>query len=107
MGREIKRVPLDFDFPINKSYHDAMWEKHRESCSENDCDHHVDTSPPKGEGWQLWQTVSDGPTTPVFKTAEELIDYMCQPDPEYEARNARFGGMGPAPWSKGWDRAAS
>lgn len=36
--------------------------------------------PPTGEGWQLWETVSEGsPITPVFKTPEELIDFMCQP----------------------------
>lgn len=33
--------------------------------------------PPTGEGWQLWQTVSEGgPVTPVFKTAEGLVDYL-------------------------------
>lgn len=35
--------------------------------------------PPEGDGWQLWQTVSDGPISPVFSTADELIDWMCQP----------------------------
>lgn len=30
--------------------------------------------PPAGEGWQVWETVSDGsPITPVYATAEELI----------------------------------
>jgi hypothetical protein len=34
-------------------------------------------SPPEGEGWQLWEHVSEGsPVTPVFSTAEELIDYL-------------------------------
>lgn len=34
--------------------------------------------PPTGEGWQLWQTVSDGgPVTPVFKTPESLINYLA------------------------------
>jgi hypothetical protein len=33
--------------------------------------------PPEGEGWQVWETVSEGsPITPVFATAEELIDYL-------------------------------
>lgn len=32
--------------------------------------------PPKGEGWQLWETVSEGsPITPVFPTAEALVKY--------------------------------
>lgn len=32
---------------------------------------------PVGEGWQVWETVTEGsPVTPVFATAEELIDYL-------------------------------
>jgi hypothetical protein len=38
------------------------------------------TDPPKGEGWQLWQTVSEGsPISPVFATAEELARWMTTP----------------------------
>ena len=33
--------------------------------------------PPEGEGWQVWETVSDGsPVTPVFTTADALIEYL-------------------------------
>lgn len=33
--------------------------------------------PPTGEGWQVWETVSEGsPITPVFATAEGLIDHL-------------------------------
>ncbi len=33
-------------------------------------------NPPVGEGWQLWETVSEGsPITPVFTTPEELARY--------------------------------
>jgi hypothetical protein len=33
--------------------------------------------PPVGEGWQLWETVSEGsPITPVFATPEELARFM-------------------------------
>jgi hypothetical protein len=36
------------------------------------------TPPPTGDGWQLWETVSEGsPVTPVFATAEELIDHLA------------------------------
>lgn len=32
---------------------------------------------PTGEGWQLWQTVSEGgPVTPVFPTAAELVNHL-------------------------------
>jgi hypothetical protein len=33
--------------------------------------------PPEGEGWQLWETVSEGsPISPVFPTKETFIDYL-------------------------------
>lgn len=33
--------------------------------------------PPAGEGWQLWEIVSDGsPVSPVFATAEELAHWL-------------------------------
>jgi len=35
------------------------------------------TEPPTGEGWQLWETVSEGsPQSPVFATAEELARWL-------------------------------
>ncbi len=35
------------------------------------------TPPPTGEGFQMWQTVSEGsPISPVFATARELADYL-------------------------------
>jgi len=37
------------------------------------------TEPPTGEGYQLWETVSEGsPITPVFATAEELAHWMTE-----------------------------
>lgn len=34
--------------------------------------------PPSGEGWQLWETVSEGsPVSPVFATAEELAQHLA------------------------------
>lgn len=36
--------------------------------------------PPVGDGWQLWQTVSEGsPISPVFATPEELARWMVTP----------------------------
>jgi hypothetical protein len=38
------------------------------------------TEPPEGEGWQLWETTSEGsPVSPVFATAEALADW-CEPN---------------------------
>lgn len=105
MGREIKRVPLDFVFPIDGSYNDAKWDQHCAECSKADHDDcEVDTDPPKGEGWQLWQTVSDGPVTPVFETPEALIDYMNEPVPP--AKRPRYApeAYPKMPWAQGWRR---
>lgn len=39
------------------------------------------TDPPRGEGWQLWETVSEGsPISPVFATDEGLAAWMSDPD---------------------------
>lgn len=36
--------------------------------------------PPKGTGYQIWETVSEGsPISPVFATPEELADWMAEP----------------------------
>lgn len=35
------------------------------------------SDPPQGEGWQLWETTSEGsPVTPVFESAEDLGAYL-------------------------------
>lgn len=39
------------------------------------------SEPPEGEGWQLWETVSEGsPMSPVFATADELAGWMSDPE---------------------------
>ena len=36
------------------------------------------TEPPTGDGWQIWETVSEGsPITPVFATAEALAEHYA------------------------------
>jgi len=38
------------------------------------------TKPPAGEGWQLWETVSEGsPISPVFEIADGLAAWMSSP----------------------------
>lgn len=38
------------------------------------------TSPPTGEGWQMWETVSEGsPVSPVFPDAEGLAQWLTTP----------------------------
>jgi len=37
-----------------------------------------ETEPPAGEGWQLWETVSEGsPVSPVFPTPEALATWLA------------------------------
>jgi hypothetical protein len=102
MGREIKRVALDFDWPLNKVWRGYLLPQAR--CPEcgylpddngepippetgppkPDCEtcygdtHRPKEEPPGGEGWQVWETVSEGsPITPVFPTPEALVDHLC------------------------------
>lgn len=89
MGRELKRVPLDFDWPLNKIWYGYLYHLCSEDCS--GCKHYAklkqlkiksygcpdfNNDPPKGVGYQLWETTSEGsPISPVFKTIEELAKY--------------------------------
>lgn len=114
MGRELKRVPFDFNFPLGK-----IWEGYSPSLEKfksiegivkqvpeilqyqgnvcNECDKKFNNcyedaryciwynedlrklwcyEPPKGDGYQLWETTSEGsPKSPVFKTLEELCEW--------------------------------
>ena len=64
MGREVMRVPLDFDHPRNKVWTGYLGRKRKD--------------PPKGEGWQMWETTSEGsPMSPVFSTPEELAHWLA------------------------------
>jgi hypothetical protein len=62
------------------------------------------TEPPAGDGWQLWETVSEGsPISPVFASAEDLARWMTRnrctvdgPMGSYEAA-LRFVQAGWAP----------
>lgn len=103
MGREVNRVPLGFVFPLGEAYREHAFEQHRMTCDSKDEDHEECGDdfwlPPQGEGWQLWQTVSDGPITPVFDTAEKLIAWMCRP-PETDF-DKRF------PSGSGWSRKSA
>jgi hypothetical protein len=101
MGRLLKRVPLDFDYPIGK-----VWVGYliKPAYCVNDCDlckkyakikgiekesdipncprfndYYLpknDFEPPKGEGYQLWENTTEGsPKSPVFQTLDELCEW--------------------------------
>jgi len=95
MSRQIYRVPLDFNHPLEETWPgflDSGMAKcakcrarpkagsnfvRREDCQECFGYGLVDVDPPSGEGWQVWEKVSEGsPVTPVFPTAEALAKYL-------------------------------
>lgn len=64
MGREVKRVPMDFPWEIGEVWKGYLADEIYE--------------PPTGEGWQMWETTSEGsPMSPVFKTPEELAHWLA------------------------------
>lgn len=86
MGRELRRVPLDFDWPINKIWFGYLNHPCNGEC--DDCKHYAklkglkfrkygcpdfELDPPEGEGYQLWETTTEGsPISPVFASCVEL-----------------------------------
>lgn len=48
------------------------------------------SEPPAGDGYQLWETVSEGsPISPVFSTPEELADWLVEsPDYKWERNDS-------------------
>jgi hypothetical protein len=54
--------------------------------------------PPAGEGWQMWETVSEGsPVTPVFPTEEELVWHLVVEQGHSERGARAFVKSGWAP----------
>lgn len=92
MGREIKRVKLDFDWPIGKRWTGYLILTCTDICEDCHkfakivglpykegltCPQFPDFEPPKGEGYQLWEDTSEGsPMSPVFETPEALADWL-------------------------------
>jgi len=82
MGREVKRVALDFDWPWGEIYAGFLCPHWPDACDPDveckDCaTGWKPTEPPAGPGWQLWETVTEGsPITPVFATQEGLVQHL-------------------------------
>ena len=107
--RTVKRVPMDFDYPLNKVWY-GYYLKPQLCLSKDDtnvcgqcmafaksigikqeeygCPNLEEffedkleaflatCEPPEGEGYQLWETTSEGsPVSPVFATLEELCSW--------------------------------
>lgn len=106
MGRELKRVPMNFDAPLNEIWKGYSIPKELlaafpvTSCADCTARHEHDPDfcqeeatsyciyynpawrslwhyePPTGEGFQLWETTTEGsPQSPVFASVEELADW--------------------------------
>ena len=97
MGRALKRVPLNFDWPLNKIWYGYYSNYcHDSDYSAGGCDNckrfatlkgialtsygcpdfEPFLGPPKGEGFQLWETTTEGsPVSPVFETLDELCEW--------------------------------
>ena len=62
------------------------------------------TAPPYGEGWQFWETVTEGsPQSPVFATQDELINWLVKNE-DYNRKYAKeFTDMGWAPSAIGYE----
>lgn len=62
MGRELKRVPLSFNWPLKK-----VWSGYEVTPN---------IEPPIGTGYQLWETTTEGsPISPVFDTLDALCEW--------------------------------
>lgn len=99
MGRKLMRVPLDFDYPIGKVWYGYFFVL---SFCQDNCDEckkyaeikkipinsygcpdfeafyniHLDVEPSEGEGYQLWETTTEGsPSSPVFESLEALCEW--------------------------------
>lgn len=102
MGRIVRRVPMAFDWPMNKiwpGYMLSIYGAIERYYPDEDADaltahfaqligcKHENVSdlaifhPPTGEGWQMWEDTSEGsPMSPVFATREELARWLANYD---------------------------
>lgn len=91
MGREIKRVSLDFDWPLGMPWkgfinpysnqNGEIYFNEKTKRLSNEWHENEKYEPPGGEGWQLWETVSEGsPISPVFGSPEELARWLTTND---------------------------
>lgn len=71
MGREVRRVPLDFDWPLKKEWEPEILYRGEQQETRS--------LPPEGPGWQMWENTSEfgSPISPVFKTPEDLARWLA------------------------------
>ena len=65
MGRILKRVPMDFPWPIGEVWDGYLKKPYKE--------------PPEGDGYQLWENTSEGsPISPVFDSLDKLCEWAAE-----------------------------
>lgn len=73
VGAECKRLGIDPECPTCKG-EGTIWDSPEDKKAAEEW---TLTDPPVGDGYQIWETVSEGsPISPVFLTPEELARYM-------------------------------
>lgn len=75
MGREVRRVPLDFEWAL-----DVVWDGFINPYDEGEPEHDTwtETPPPAGDAWQMWESTSEGsPMPPPFATPEALATWLA------------------------------
>jgi len=95
MSREVKRVPIDFCYPVGvvwAGYCNPFYWTHTDKVNDDVKEKYgelfKDIEPPSGDGYQLWETVSEGsPQSPVFRTLEELCKWLSENKREYDIFN--------------------
>lgn len=90
MSREIKRVPLDFAWPLKETWAGYAERRPCHACKAcgnvsecKTCDGEmtepVRTEPPEGSGYQLWSVMGEGsPASPVFEEREDLLKWCVE-----------------------------
>lgn len=92
MGREIRRVTPDWQHPIRRG---KLYPTHDEFREGGQHYRQRDWSPEEATAYQVYETVSEGtPISPVFKTEEELVQWLVT-----DADGMGIGGA-PAPMSR-------
>lgn len=68
-------------------------------CQRSRAERWQPVEPPTGEGWQLWETVSEGsPVTPVFASREGLVDHLRSADYPRRLTRDEAEGLVEAGW---------
>lgn len=90
LGAELKRRGQSSTCKHCKG-HGYTWP---DTASKRRYDRWKPTQPPKGDGYQLWETVSEGsPITPVFATPDELADWLVVNDDSVTRNQTREGWL--------------